>query len=299
MFRTMTLGLAAALGLFPTAREARQSEAALTVRAVRFYRAELKQTRVKGLVQIPLAAIAPVPGESEGSYAVGVRVADSTGLTLFHQVGGAQRIASALSNLGDLARAEGDYERARTLLGESLELFGEVRDPWGSGACLESLALVAVAQRQAQRAAVLFGAAEGLRERAGVPLPPADQPERDRALASLRLSLGREALANGRAEGQALSLEGALTLALCAVTEEQQQMALPVNDTPLTEREREVASLIARGLTNRQIAQALVITKQTADKHVGNILGKLGAASRAQVAVWFVQRVPRVAAAAS
>ena len=85
MFRTMTLGLAAALGLFPTAREARQSEAALTVRAVRFYRAELKQTRVKGLVQIPLAAIAPVPGESEGSYAVGVRVADSTGLTLFHQ----------------------------------------------------------------------------------------------------------------------------------------------------------------------------------------------------------------------
>src|SRR6266542_244184 len=227
------------------------------------------------------------------------RAALEESLTLFRQVGGAQRIGSALSNLGDLARAEGDYERARALLGESLELFGEVRDPWGSGACLESLALVAVAQRQAQRAALLFGAAEGLRERAGVPLPPADQPERDRALASLRLSLGREALANGRAEGQALSLEGALTLALSEVTEEQQPIALAVNDTPLTEREREVASLIARGLTNRQIAQALVITKQTADKHVGNILGKLGAASRAQVAVWFVQRGPRVAATAS
>ena len=64
MFRTMTLGLAAALGLFPTAREARQSEAALSVRAVRFYRAELKQTRVKGLVQIPLAAIAPIVREA-------------------------------------------------------------------------------------------------------------------------------------------------------------------------------------------------------------------------------------------
>ncbi len=96
-----------------------------------------------------------------------------------------------------------------------------------------------------------------------------------------------------------MSLEGALTLALSEVTEEQQPIALAVNDTPLTEREREVASLIARGLTNRQIAQALVITKQTADKHVGNILGKLGAASRAQVAVWFVQRGPRVAATAS
>src|SRR5207244_11552960 len=73
------------LGLSPRSREVRPTEAALAVRAVRFYRAERKQARVKGLGQIPLAAIAPVPGESEGSYAVGVRVADSTGLTLFHQ----------------------------------------------------------------------------------------------------------------------------------------------------------------------------------------------------------------------
>jgi DNA-binding NarL/FixJ family response regulator len=59
--------------------------------------------------------------------------------------------------------------------------------------------------------------------------------------------------------------------------------------SPLTEREREVAALIASGLTNKQIAGALVISKQTADKHVGNILSKLGAASRSQVAVWWVQ----------
>jgi GWxTD domain-containing protein len=84
MLRVMTLGLAAALGLIPAAREVRQSDVALTVRAVRFYRAEQKQTRVKGLVQIPMAAIAPGP-DSAGSYSVAVRVADSTGLTLFHQ----------------------------------------------------------------------------------------------------------------------------------------------------------------------------------------------------------------------
>jgi GWxTD domain-containing protein len=82
----MTLSLAAVLGMLPAARAARQSESALTVRAVRFYRAEQHQTRVKGLVQIPLAAIAPMPGdEGAGSYGVAVRVADSTGLTLFHQ----------------------------------------------------------------------------------------------------------------------------------------------------------------------------------------------------------------------
>jgi GWxTD domain-containing protein len=55
------------------------------MRAVRFYRAEMNRTRVKGLVQIPLAMLEPVrPGESR-SYSVSVRVADSTGLTLYQQ----------------------------------------------------------------------------------------------------------------------------------------------------------------------------------------------------------------------
>ena len=58
----------------------------------------------------------------------------------------------------------------------------------------------------------------------------------------------------------------------------------------LTAREREVADLVARGLTNRRIAEELVISKQTADRHVSNILGKLGLASRAQLASWVVER---------
>src|SRR5581483_9891326 len=57
---------------------------------------------------------------------------------------------------------------------------------------------------------------------------------------------------------------------------------------PLTPREREVAALLARGLTNRQIAEALVISERTADNHVSHILDKLGFASRAQVAAWAV-----------
>ncbi|HEV2125285.1 MAG TPA: LuxR C-terminal-related transcriptional regulator [Chloroflexota bacterium] len=57
----------------------------------------------------------------------------------------------------------------------------------------------------------------------------------------------------------------------------------------LTRREQEVAALIARGLTNRQIAVVLVIAEGTADRHVSNILGKLGMATRAQVAAWVVE----------
>ena len=54
----------------------------------------------------------------------------------------------------------------------------------------------------------------------------------------------------------------------------------------LTVREREVAALVARGLTNRDIAQALFIGERTVETHVGNVLGKLGFGSRAQIAAW-------------
>jgi DNA-binding NarL/FixJ family response regulator len=50
-----------------------------------------------------------------------------------------------------------------------------------------------------------------------------------------------------------------------------------------------VVALIAQGFTNRQIAERLVITRPTAERHVANVLGKLALASRAQVAVWAVE----------
>ena len=59
---------------------------------------------------------------------------------------------------------------------------------------------------------------------------------------------------------------------------------------PLTRREREVAALIARGLTNRQIAEELFIAERTADTHVEHILAKLGLGSRTQVATWVVEQ---------
>lgn len=63
-----------------------------------------------------------------------------------------------------------------------------------------------------------------------------------------------------------------------------------ISQSPLTPRENEIAVLVARGRTNRQIADELVISKQTADRHVSNILGKLDFTSRAQLAAWVVER---------
>jgi predicted ATPase/DNA-binding CsgD family transcriptional regulator len=60
--------------------------------------------------------------------------------------------------------------------------------------------------------------------------------------------------------------------------------------TPLSKRELEVAELIESGLSNREIAERLVISKRTADGHVERILAKLGFSSRAQVAAWMARR---------
>ena len=57
---------------------------------------------------------------------------------------------------------------------------------------------------------------------------------------------------------------------------------------PLTRREREVAALLAEGLSNGEVAKRLFISTKTASVHVSNILAKLGMSSRAEIAVWAV-----------
>ena len=58
---------------------------------------------------------------------------------------------------------------------------------------------------------------------------------------------------------------------------------------PLTDREREVLSLVAKGHSNKEIAAILDITERTARTHVSNILGKLDLASRTQAALWAIE----------
>jgi DNA-binding NarL/FixJ family response regulator len=98
------------------------------------------------------------------------------------------------------------------------------------------------------------------------------------------------------AEGQAMSDDQAVAYALGRTGE---VVASPPTDAPrtggqqrrvLTRREQEVAALIASGRTNREIAETLVITLSTAERHVANILSKLALRSRTEVALWGVEQ---------
>jgi len=68
---------------------------------------------------------------------------------------------------------------------------------------------------------------------------------------------------------------------------ERLQVQAPGNE--LTEREREVLALVARGYTNKQIAEALYVTEKTARNHVSHILEKLGLARRSEAAAFAVE----------
>jgi non-specific serine/threonine protein kinase len=62
----------------------------------------------------------------------------------------------------------------------------------------------------------------------------------------------------------------------------------------LTARERQIAVLVARGLSNKDVAERLVISKRTVDAHVNHIFAKLGLSSRVQLSIWLRDQAPRL-----
>ncbi|MFE3028772.1 protein kinase domain-containing protein [Nocardia tengchongensis] len=180
----------------------------------------------------------------------------------------------------------GEAERATHLLEDGIRLSERMADPLVAAGCLETLAWIAADGREAQRAAVLMGAADALGLIAGTSTPffPELLAYRDEYTLSSRRVLGVRAFDKARGEGAAMSLDAAVRFAL-----HEQSEAGPAthhSSEDLTKREWEVADLVAEGLTNSAIASRLVISQRTAQGHVEHILAKLGFTSRAQIASW-------------
>jgi DNA-binding NarL/FixJ family response regulator len=150
--------------------------------------------------------------------------------------------------------------------------------------------LIAADKGDHRRSAVLLGAADTMWTALGT------DPEevgwlggrRREAIAAARQDLGDAGFADARATGRALSRCEAVRL---ASNSSAQPAVVPVagNLGPLTRREAEIASLIAQGLTNKDIAAKLFIAPRTAETHVAHILAKLGFNTRAQIAGWVIR----------
>jgi DNA-binding NarL/FixJ family response regulator len=113
----------------------------------------------------------------------------------------------------------------------------------------------------------------------------------EKRLTNARRALPNQVAARARAEGAAMPLEQAVelameTLRLLAGSSEPAVPGVELSAGGLTGREWEVARAIASGGTNRQIAEQLVISPATVERHVSNILRKLDLASRSQLTAW-------------
>jgi DNA-binding CsgD family transcriptional regulator/tetratricopeptide (TPR) repeat protein len=154
----------------------------------------------------------------------------------------------------------------------------------------------------AVRGAHLLGAAQALFESTGIQLNQMGHKLLDAYLAAASRQLGEHAFVEALAAGRAMALEAVISWAHSPSirpgpgaepnpgTWESASHDAPLGAGPLTRREREVASLLAHGRSNRQIADALVVSERTVEWHTSNILSKLGFQSRAQIAVWAVEQ---------
>ncbi|WP_433591398.1 protein kinase domain-containing protein [Nocardia sp. CA-145437] len=180
----------------------------------------------------------------------------------------------------------GEPDRAVRLLEEGIRLARLVADPLVAAACTEALAWVTAERHPDRRAAVLMGAADALVSVSGSSafVFPVLLVHREDCERRAREALGAKVFEAGRREGAAMTFDSAVAYAL----RERSGIPTPTRGpgATLTKRERQVAELVARGLSNRAIATQLVISQRTAEGHVEHILTKLDFTSRLQIATW-------------
>jgi predicted ATPase/DNA-binding SARP family transcriptional activator/DNA-binding CsgD family transcriptional regulator len=258
-------------------------------------RQEVEALREEPLDRFTLAWLTTFLGVTalyEGDYERTGALAKES-LAIYRELGDKRGMSLCHIDLGLIELIRGNDEQAGPLLEESVRVLRGSEDKFCLAYGIFGLAAVAGARGEPGRAARLWGAAEALRDQIGVvslthlELYAFDYEGR---VSAARNMLGDEGVWEAAfAQGRAMSAEEAVEYALTEEGVPAAPESPPVGgrtDYPLTTREREVAALVARGLTNRQIAQELFLSERTIGNHVSNILRKLGLASRTEVAAW-------------
>lgn len=184
----------------------------------------------------------------------------------------------------------GAVEEARSAGRAALEYQRAFRDGICIALTVELLAWLDADAGAQNRAAVLSGAARAVWCQLGTTISafgPDITTESSEMNARLDAELGAEHARRLRSECEGMSRQDAVRLALDGELPDRTDANERILLTP---REHEVAQLIAEGLSNRVIAERLVISVRTVDGHVERMLAKLGVRSRTQIAVWVLSR---------
>ena len=192
----------------------------------------------------------------------------------------------------------GDKQRARSLLVDGLELSRQRGIGRITVYYLECASALASLEGRAVHSALLWGAAETLRETVDTSYSPMERHLVWPLVSAARARLGGEIWETEIQEGRQMMLEEAIgyVLSETETPTHATPTTLPRRDggsrsTTLTRREEEVAALVARGFTNRQIGSELSISEHTVATHVARILKKLGLTSRSRLSAWLGERV--------
>lgn len=177
-----------------------------------------------------------------------------------------------------------DHARARALGRESVDLVRELGDQWMLAEILYRFASLAASESRPEDALRLAGAAAAVLEKMGAVASPTAAQLLEHWLETARASLSPDRASVAWAEGSQMTLEDAIAEALSQASEAAPPQS--PDRSGLTRRELEIATMVAAGMTNRQISQKLFIAERTAEGHVERIRNKLGFRSRTQVAAW-------------
>jgi predicted ATPase/DNA-binding CsgD family transcriptional regulator len=245
-------------------------------------------------------------------------------LAIYRQIDAWPEMARCLAGIGWAELARGDLAAARSAMTESMSMSLATGHRLAIGRGLRALAKIAATSGDIPLAVRLCGAALSVFEAIGTLPAASGHGGTSQLLATARSALGEDAVAALLAEGGELSPHQAASLLAGGTVPGQQGSGELEDGSPpggvaaadlsagngaatvhqggageprnpaaqLTGREREVAALVAQGLSNRAIGQRLYISQTTAARHVANIFAKRGLRSRAQIVAWLAGQDP-------